>query len=179
MASLYSRKAVFCRIDNVVNQIGRESIQPDENTIIRYNWRPNDAPTFIGLLRKHAAENGGRLLIPFGNRVSIKSVKLNTWFIAWSTDGEWVKGRIHDTGVGYVTGMDDHDGYTAPAHVEHDVDKWVKLDDVTGGDNDFPLDDYTYEAYEVGVGPKPPVSLREAMKRSNFNTLFITRKEEE
>ncbi|MBT1162770.1 hypothetical protein [Bifidobacterium sp. SO1] len=177
--SLISNRAVFCRFRGQSLPVGRQTIGFDKNTRIRYNWQDGDSPSYFDLLLDHANKHHGRLLIPFNNAISIKNVQFCSSFILWSSNGQWIMGRIRSAGQGYVPGMDDGDGYTTPENIiVSQANLWVKLSDVTGGDSDFPLDDYTYQAYEPGVGPKPVVSLREALKRSNFNVLFINRKDD-
>ena len=179
MESLMERRTVFLRLSEAANKVGRESIKPDPDTVIRYNWEDGDAPGYLDLLASHAYANNNKLLVSFNATTSIVNLKANSWFVLCTLGKkDWLMGRIHDAGAAYVQGMDDHDGFTSPKLSVSRARWWVKLYDVTHG-HDFPLDDYEFSPYENGVGPQPPRPLSEAISGPKTNILFVTRKPKE
>ena len=167
--TLMDRRAAFMRVGVKSDQIGRESVKPDNNTIIRYNWR--ESGSVYDELVKHAEENDGKVIIPFDSIVSIRSLDICSRFVYWRTDGKYLIGNLHESGENYRRGMDDRDGYTAPPalHVANTT-RWVKLSDVRSGDS-FPFDRWHVEAYRKRAHNATP--LAESLKHSHMNLMFV------
>ena len=56
--TLMDRRAVFMRISSESDLIGKASVKPDEDTIIRYNWR--QAESMMDEIINHAEQNDGK-----------------------------------------------------------------------------------------------------------------------
>lgn len=167
---IIERRAIFCRIGNG-NYIGRQFVRLDDTTTVWYNKR-DDLPKLTDTLAEHAAHNDGKLLLPFDYQIGVKSVMFAAWFILYSTEGDYIIGRIHEAGDRYVEGMDDHDGYTVPKQAAWKQAKhWVKLDDVQGG-RGFDLDDWSVIS-EPPYGEATVKSLRETFGESRSNCMSI------
>ena len=110
--TLMDRRAVFMRISSESDLIGKASVKPDEDTIIRYNWR--QAESMMDEIINHAEQNDGKAIIPFDSIVSVRSLDTCSQFILWRTDGRYLIGKLYESGEDYKYGMDDRDGYTAP-----------------------------------------------------------------
>jgi hypothetical protein len=166
--TLMDRRAVFMRISTESDLIGKASVKPDKNTIIRYNWR--EADSMLDEIVKHAEQNDGKVIIPFDSIVSVRSLDICSRFILWRTDGKYLVGKLFDAGENYKHGMDDRDGYTTPKALRaKESSRWVKLSEVQNGE-DFPFEDWYIEAYRHRSHSKTP--LGEALQHSHMNVMF-------
>jgi len=171
--TLMDRRAVFMRVSSESDLIGKASVKPDKNTIIRYNWR--EADSMLDEIVKHAEQNDGKVIIPFDSIVSVRSLDICSRFILWRTDGEYLVGKLFESGEDYKYGMDDRDGYTAPKALRaKEASRWVKLSDVKRS-KDFPFDKWYIEAYRHSSRSQTP--LGEALKHSHMNVMFAYEEE--
>ena len=166
---LAERRGILCRIGDSDN-IGRRIVKLDDHTTVTYN--KTEGPKLHQILLDHADTHDGKILVPFGYRVATKTIINARWFILWTTNDDYVMGRIHEGGDNYIKGMDDHDGYTAPKAIGWKTAKhWVKLHDVTGG-HGFDMDKWTAVREIPGEG-QTEIPLRAALDRTTTNCLQI------
>ncbi len=171
--TLMDRRAVFMRVGKESDRIGKESVKPDADTIIRYNWRRADS--MYDEIVRHAEGNDGKVVIPFDSIVSTRSMDACSRFVYWLTDGRYLIGELYESGEDYRHGMDDRDGYTAPKSLRaRSASRWVKIRDVRRGEG-FPFEDWYTEAYRHRTHSRTP--LGEALEHSHMNVMFIYEKE--
>lgn len=171
--TLMDRRAVFMRISSESDLIGKASVKPDEDTIIRYNWR--QAESMMDEIINHAEQNDGKAIIPFDSIVSVRSLDTCSQFILWRTDGRYLIGKLYESGEDYKYGMDDRDGYTAPTALRaKTASRWVKVKNIKGGD-DFPFEKWYIEAYRHRARSKTPLDA--ALKNSHMNVMFVYKEE--
>lgn len=172
-ATLMDRRAAFMRVSTESDLIGKASVKPDEDTIIRYNWRRADS--MYDEIVSHAEKNDGKVIIPFDSIVSVRSLDICSRFIYWRTDGSYIIGKLHESGEDYRHGMDDRDGYTAPKALRaKTASRWVKIRDVRSG-KDFPFKEWYIEAYRHRTHSRTP--LDEALRNSHMNVMFVYEEE--
>ena len=95
----------------------------------------------------------------------------------WMTDDTYIEADIHDSGAYYAYGMNDYDGFTAPPSLTiPEARCWVKLEHVSKIKTKFPIDDYSIQAYKGG-GVVKETPLREILKTTHMNCMYITRNE--
>lgn len=171
--TLMDRRAVFMRISSESDLIGKASVKPDEDTIIRYNWR--QAESMMDEIINHAEQNDGKAIIPFDSIVSVRSLDTCSQFILWRTDGRYLIGKLYESGEDYKYGMADRDGYTAPTALRaKTASRWVKVKNIKSGD-DFPFEKWYIEAYRHRARSKTPLDA--ALKNSHMNVMFVYKEE--
>lgn len=141
-SALMDRRGIYIRIGADSNLIGRQFVRLDKNTTVWYNKDPETTPKLMDVLKEHIEANDGRLLYPFNYQISFKSICYATWFIIHGPTDDYVIGRIQESGIDYVKGMDDHDGYTVPKELTtRSARHWVKISDAEYH-HGFPADEW-------------------------------------
>lgn len=167
------QRVAFRRLSGIKSQVGRECVRVDDNTEIRYNWQPGDGENYIRMLADHARNHDKRLLTRL-NGASVTSLKMCQKLVIWTTDDDWLMGRIHDAGDSSQPPEDNR--YTMPTLCLDAGSRWVQLDDVTSG-HGFPFDEYEFAASIRNGGYRRPIPLRDSVERGHgSNLIYATRK---
>lgn len=175
MATLYDRRALFVRYKKQSSYPGRQSVKLADGITCRYNW--NLDKTILDYVFEHAQTSEGKVLFPLKFNVSDLTVSTCKKAYLWMTDDTYIEADIHDAGPYYAFGMDDHDGFTAPPGLTiPEARCWMKLEKVSNIKQGFPIDAFSIQAYKGG-GIVKEASLRETLKTTHMNCMYITRNE--
>lgn len=175
MATLYDRRALFVRYKKQSSYPGRQSVKLADGITCRYNWDLDK--TILDYIEEHAEKSDGKVLFPLKFNVSDLTVNTCKKAFLWMTDDTYIESDIHDSGAYYAYGMNDYDGFTAPPSLTiPEARCWVKLEHVSKIKTKFPIDDYSIQAYKGG-GVVKETPLREILKTTHMNCMYITRNE--
>lgn len=135
------------KISVIQNAVGRQTVKVGDDISIQYN---RDQPYMIDIYTEHAKKHGGRLLVPFGSKLTLKSILLCRKFVMVTATGEYLLGDLESAGDRYTRTLDEKapDGYSAPETLVYPMGyKWVRLSNVYRGEN-FDEENYLLENYD-------------------------------